>query len=71
MPAFDLTSISDARLNEQLENSYPDELKLELPFRHVELRVGPLKVKRKVAAPPRDRKTIEREWLERIRKNLA
>lgn len=71
VPAFDLTSISDARLNEQMENSYPDELKLELPFRHVELRVGPLKVKRKVAAPPRDRKTIEREWLERIRRNLA
>ena len=71
VPVFDLTSISDARLNEQLENSYPDELKLELPFRHVELRVGPLKVKRKVAAPPRDRKTIEREWLQRIRKNLA
>lgn len=71
VPSFDLTSISDAKLNEQLETAYPDELKLELPFRHVELRVGPLKVKRKVASPARDRKTIEREWLERIRKNLA
>lgn len=71
VPAFDLTSISDAKLNEQMENSYPDELKLELPFRHVELRVGPIKVKRKVATPSRDRKTIERDWLERIRKNLA
>ncbi len=71
IPAFDLTSISDSRLNEQLANSYPDELKLELPFRHMELRVGPLKVKRKVATPVRDRKTIEREWLERIRKDLA
>jgi glycosyltransferase involved in cell wall biosynthesis len=70
VPAFDLTSISDARLNELLENPYPDELKLELPFRHVELRVGPIKVKHKVAKPQRDRRTIEREWLERIRQTL-
>ena len=71
VPAFDLTSISDARLNELLENPYPDELKLELPFRHVELRVGPIKVKHKVAKPQRDRKTIEREWLARIRQTLV
>ena len=71
VPAFDLTSISDARLNELLENPYPDELKLELPFRHVELRVGPIKVKHKVAKPQRDRKTIEREWLKRIRQTLV
>ena len=71
VPAFDLTSISDARLNEQLAHPQPDELKLELPYRHQELRVGPLKVKRRVPAPARDRKTIERQWLARIRKNLA
>ncbi len=71
VPAFDLTSISDAKLNEQLESPNIDYLKLELPFRHQELRVGPLKVKRKVATPPRDRQTIEREWLARIRESLA
>ena len=71
IPDFDLTSNSDAKLNEQLENAYPDELKLELPFRHVEFRVGPVKMKRKVATPPRDRKTLERDWLARIQKNLA
>lgn len=71
VPAFDLKSVSDARLNELLESPQPDELMLELPFRHKELRVGPLKVKRKVAAPPRDRKSIEREWLKRILKSLA
>ena len=71
VPAFDLTSVSDERLNEQLGNSHPDVLKLELPLHHEELRLGPLKMKRKVAAPPRDRKTIEHEWLERLRKNLV
>lgn len=71
VPAFDLTSVSDGKLNDLLDSPYPDELKLELPFRHKELRVGPLKVKRKVAAPPRDRKTIEREWLKRIRTSLT
>lgn len=71
VPAFSLTSVSDGKLNDLLDSPYPDDLKLELPFRHKELRVGPLKVKRKVAAPPRDRKSIERDWLKRIRQSLA
>jgi glycosyltransferase involved in cell wall biosynthesis len=70
VPDFDLTSISDCRLNDQLKTPCSDELKLEVAFRHKELRVGPLKVKRKVATPRRDRKTIEREWLERIRREM-
>ena len=70
VPDFDLTSSSDLRLNEQLKHPCLDELKLEVPFRHQELRVGPLKVKRRVATPRRDRKKIEREWLQRIRSIL-
>jgi hypothetical protein len=70
VPDFDLTSISDGRLNEQLKIPCPDELKLEVAFRHKELRVGPLKVKRRVATPRRDRKSLEREWLERIRREM-
>ncbi len=70
VPDFDLTSISDGRLNEQLKIPCSDELKLEVAFRHKELRVGPLKVKRRVATPRRDRKSLEREWLERIRREM-
>lgn len=70
VPDFDLKSSSDTRLNELLKQPCADELKLEVPFRHQELRVGPLKVKRRVATPRRDRRKIELEWLERIRRAL-
>jgi glycosyltransferase involved in cell wall biosynthesis len=71
IPDFDLFSISDAKLSEQIDKPHTDYLQLIAPFRHKELRLGPLKVKRKVAAPAQDRKAIEKAWLGIIRKSIA
>ena len=70
IPDFDLFSISDAKLSEQIARPNTDYLQLVAPFHHKELRLGPLKLKRKVAAPAQDRKAIEKSWLAKIMSSI-
>jgi len=71
LPDFDLLSMSDARLNDQLKPSAADVLKLAVPFVHQELRFGPIKVKKKKAAPAVDRKAVEFAWLKQLKEVIA
>ena len=71
LPDFDRLSISDSRLNEQLKSTQPDMLKLVLPFVHQELRFGPIKVKKKKAAPTVDRKAVEFAWLKQLKEVIG
>ena len=71
LPDFDLLSVSDARLNEQLKPAQADELKLVAPYSHEELRFGPIKVKKRVAAPTVDRRALEFAWLAKLKQAIA
>jgi hypothetical protein len=71
LPDFDRLSISDSRLNEQLKTTQPDMLKLVLPFVHQELRFGPIKVKKRKAAPAVDRKAVEFAWLKQLKEVIS
>ncbi|MFZ4595661.1 MAG: hypothetical protein ACOYOF_15485, partial [Verrucomicrobiaceae bacterium] len=71
LPDFDLLSMSDARLNDQLKPGAADVLKLAVPFVHQELRFGPIKVKKKKAAPAVDRKAVEFAWLKQLKEVIA
>ncbi len=67
LPAFDLASVSDARVNEMLERKIPDVLKLQAPFERHEMRLGPIRVKTKKASAAVDRRAVEFEWLAQLR----
>ena len=68
---FDLASVSDPRLNEQTGGVFPDVLKLQAPFAHKEMRLGPLKLKTKRAAKPVNRREVEIAWLKQLEKLIA
>jgi hypothetical protein len=71
LPDFALVSVSDDRLAQQSAVVYPDELQLRVPWQRAETRLGPIRVKRKVAAAPVDRSALERAFLKRIHSLLA
>ncbi len=70
LPAFDLVSVSDPKLAEQLSCACSDDLRLGEPVQHAVLRLGPVRIKRKVETPPPDRAALERAFLERIHRSL-
>ncbi len=70
LPAFDLVSVSDPKLAAQLSCPSADDLQLGAPVQHAELRLGPVRIKRKITAPPPDRATLERAFLDRIHQAL-
>jgi hypothetical protein len=67
---FDLVSVSDAKLEGQLGGKAKDELQLSDRVRRAELRLGPVRIKRKVAAVPVDREKLEKVFLNRIREAM-
>ncbi|MCB1210104.1 MAG: glycosyltransferase family 4 protein [Verrucomicrobiales bacterium] len=71
LPAFDIASISDPRVAELSEKPASDDLRLAAPFQRTEVRVGPLRVKRKIAAPKQDRTALENAWLQKLKGGLA
>jgi glycosyltransferase involved in cell wall biosynthesis len=70
LPVFDLLSVSDEKLAGQLAGKPTDDLQLSQRVQRAELRVGPLRIKRKVAAAPVDRAALETAFLKRIRQTL-
>jgi glycosyltransferase involved in cell wall biosynthesis len=70
LPAFDLVSVSDALMANHLATIYPDDLQLRQHWQRKETRIGPIRLKRKVIAPPLDRSALERAFLHRIRQGL-
>lgn len=70
LPVFDLISVSDPKLAAQLSCPCGDDLRIGEPSQHAVLRLGPVRIKRKVAAPPPDRAALEKAFLERIRRAM-
>ena len=70
LPVFDLMSISDARLAAQLPGKTTDDLKLSQRVQRAELKLGPLRIKRKVPPAPIDRAALEAAFLKRIHQAL-
>ena len=68
---FDLVSLSDPQLNEQLGSKHPNVLKLQTPFARTELRLGPFKLKTKKAAAPVNRREVEFAWLKMLQEVMA
>lgn len=70
---FQLVSISDADLLDQLGSSadVADDLHLRPNFERKEIRIGPLRINRKVATPARDRHALEEAFLRRIQQTLS
>lgn len=68
LPDFDAISVSDAKLSAILPGKPEDILRLRLPFVRSELKVGPIKVKRRKTAPPVDRAAAEKAWLAVLKK---
>jgi hypothetical protein len=66
LPAFDLVSVSDQLMVNHLATVYPDDLQLRQQWLRSETRIGPIRLKRKVIAPPVDRAALERAFLHRI-----
>ncbi len=71
LPSFDVLSISDPKLQEQLKAPCEDVLKLLAPYQHQELRLGPIKVKKRKAAPVVDRRAAEFAWLAKLQQVIA
>lgn len=71
LPDFDCLSVSDAKLHEQLGSKHDDVLKLQVPFERREMRLGPIKLKTKKAAPIVDRKAAEFAWLKQLKEVIA
>ena len=71
LPDFDLVSLSDPQLNEQLGNRHKNVLKLQTPFIRQEVRLGPLKLKTKRAAAPVNRREAEFAWLKMLEEVIA
>lgn len=67
---FDLVSVSDAKLAAQLGGKGKDDLQLSERVQRAELRLGPVRIKRKVAAAPVDRAALEKAFLNRIREAM-
>jgi len=70
LPAFVLASVSDEKLAAQVGIGVKDVLKLKNPPSHQELRLGPLRVKRRTTAVVQDRKALEKEWFDCILHSL-
>ena len=68
---FELVSLSDPQLNEQLGGKHPNVLKLQTPFTRTELRLGPFKLKTKKAAAPVNRREVEFAWLKMLKEVMA
>jgi hypothetical protein len=66
LPDFDLVSVSDEKLVQSVDSELGDFLDLQRPPPHREFRFGPLRMKMRRMAPVANRKSLEREWLERI-----
>lgn len=66
LPAFDLVSVSDSLMANHLASVFPDDLQLRQRWQHNETRIGPIRLKRKVVAPPVDRQALEQAFLKRI-----
>lgn len=66
LPSFDLVSVSDSRMASHLASVYPDDLQLRQHWHRKETRIGPIRLKRKIAAPPVDRAALESAFLKRI-----
>jgi len=67
---FDLVSVSDTKLAGQLGGKAKDELQLSDRVRRAELRLGPVRIKRKVAPAAVDREKLEKVFLNRIREAM-
>ena len=68
---FELISLSDPQLNEQLGGKHPNILKLQTPFARTELRLGPFKLKTKKAAAPVNHREVEFAWLKMLKEVMA
>jgi glycosyltransferase involved in cell wall biosynthesis len=66
LPVFDLISVSDTRLAAQLPGKTTDDLQMSQRVQRTELKLGPVRIKRKVAAAPIDRAALETAFLKRI-----
>ncbi len=71
LPVFDLVSVSDPRLAEQLPGEVRDDLRMGEPSQHAVLNLGPVRIKRKIVTAPPDRPALEKAFLARIRQALA
>jgi glycosyltransferase involved in cell wall biosynthesis len=71
LPCFERVSLSDRKLNDLLGNKHDDVLKLQALFERGELRLGPIRVKTRKAAPAVDRKAVEFAWLKLLRETSA
>jgi glycosyltransferase involved in cell wall biosynthesis len=70
LPVFDVLSVSDEKLASQLPGKTTDDLHMSQRVQRAELRLGPLRIKRKVTAAPVDRAALETAFLNRIRQAL-
>jgi hypothetical protein len=70
LPDFDLVSISDKKLAAESGISAGDDLRLLNPVTHKVMQVGPLRIKRKLRGAPPPRTALERDWVEKIHRNL-
>ena len=68
LPDFDALSVSDQKLREMLKKPGDDILKLRSSFSRTELKIGPLRIKRKIPRPPVDRAKVEAQWLAILKK---
>jgi glycosyltransferase involved in cell wall biosynthesis len=68
LPDFDALSVSDQKLREMLKKPGDDILKRRSSFSRTELKVGPLRIKRKIPRPPVDRAKVEAQWLTLLKK---
>jgi hypothetical protein len=67
---FDVVSVSDKKLAGQLSGKPSDDLQMSERVQRSELRLGPVRIKRKVAAVPVDRVALESAFLKRIREAM-
>lgn len=66
LPDFNQVSVSDEKLASYPSLGLRDVLKLTIPARQSELRLGPLRLKLKAAPSPPDRSAIEQQWFQQL-----
>lgn len=67
---LDAVSVSDEKLLQHAGSGAKDFLQLRKPPSHRELRVGPLRLKRRYTPPAIDRRPLEQAWLDHLCKTL-
>lgn len=70
LPEFEQVSVSDQKLRDTLKRKTEDILQLRLPYVRKHIKLGPLHIKHRKAAPAVDRSAVESQWLGKLKQLL-